>query len=89
MYSDELTLVRVDEKMAADLVGTWSDGNRTYTFDANGNYDFESRDDKYSGDYFFRGNGELVTIKYADVHSSEYKIEDDTLTFGAYTYERQ
>lgn len=89
MYSDELTLVRVDEKTVADLVGTWSDGNRTYTFYANGNYDFESRDDKYSGDYFFRGNGELVTIKYADVYANEYKVEDDTLIFGAYTYERQ
>lgn len=54
-----------------------------------GNYDFESRDDKYSGNYFFRGNGELVTIKYGDVYTNEYKVEDDTLTFGAYTYERQ
>lgn len=65
-----------------DLVGSWSNGNGTTVFDANGNFTMDG--DMGSGTYEISGTQLILTSVDGTQHTYTFSIEDDVLTI---TYE--
>lgn len=42
LVSDDITLVKVDDSIVSTFIGTWSNGNRSYTFKDDGTYTFDT-----------------------------------------------
>ena len=61
-----------------DLVGSWSNGNGTTVFDANGNFTMDG--DMGSGTYETSGTQLILTTMDGTQHTYTFSIEDDVLT---------
>lgn len=83
LVSDEIILERVDDSVVSNLIGTWSNGDTTYTFDTDGKYRVKESDDSYWGEYFVVSGTEVVLGKARkDMKMQSYKIEGETLTIN-------
>lgn len=91
LIAEEITLERVEDSVANRILGTWTNGNVTYTFDTKGEYQVKKSSDSYWGQYYFNGENELVMGRsLSDFQSEEYRIEGNQLILGDYlTLSRQ
>ena len=90
LISDELTLIKTDEWITTSLIGTWSDGKRTYTFDSDGSYEVKTSSDWYWGKYFIMGENQIVLGKHLDnLKTYKYSLDGNTLTINNNQFIRQ
>lgn len=90
LISDELTLVKVNSSIASALLGTWSDGETTYSFDNDGTYHVKESGDSYWGKYFIIDESNIVLgEQLEDLEMEQYSIEGGTLTIDSCSLKRQ
>ena len=80
---DEIVLEKVDDSIASNLFGTWTNEDVTYTFDMDGNYHVKTSEDSDWGKYFVVSESELVLGERLDnLTLWPYEIDGDTLTIN-------
>ncbi len=83
LVSDEIVLEKVDDSIASNLFGTWTNEDVTYTFDMDGNYHVKTSEDSDWGKYFVVSESELVLGERLDnLTLWPYEIDGDTLTIN-------
>lgn len=89
LVSDEITLVKVEDWIASNLIGKWSDGKKTYTFDSDGTYEVKTSKDWYWGQYFIiDGNKIVLGEQLEDLEVYDYKIEGNAFILEERTFVR-
>ncbi|MDO5410186.1 MAG: hypothetical protein Q4F21_06990, partial [Lachnospiraceae bacterium] len=87
LVSDEITLVKADDWIASSLIGVWSDGSRTYTFESEGKYEVKTSDDWYWGKYFIIDENKIVLGKHLDnLRIYDYSLEGNSFILNEHTF---
>ena len=90
LVSDEITLVKADAWIASSLIGIWSDGDKTYTFDSDGTYEVKTSDDWYWGRYFIIDENQIVLGEHLeDLRVYDYSLEGNSFALNERTFVRQ
>lgn len=90
LVSDEITLIRADDELVSNVVGTWSNDNTTYTFDSDGTYEIQTSNDWYWGMYFIINENKIVLGKHLDnLGVYDYTLEGNSFTLDNCDYVRQ
>lgn len=90
LKSDEITLYKVDDTIANNIIGTWIRGKDKYIFDDDGTYHFYGGNNSYWGYYFVIDETNIVLGKQSDELTVEnYVIKGNELSInGGSTYKR-
>lgn len=90
LVSDELTLVKADNWIASSLIGIWSDGSKTYTFDSDGTYEVKTSDDWYWGKYFIIDESQIALgERLDDIRVYGYNLEGNSFILDEQAFVRQ
>ena len=90
LVSDEITLIKADDWISSSLIGIWSDGKKTYTFDSDGTYEVETSNDWYWGRYFIIDENQIVLGEHMDdLRVYDYSLEGNSFVLNERTYTRQ
>lgn len=90
LVSDEITLVKADDRIAFNLTGVWSDDDKTYTFDADGTYEVKTSDDWYWGRYFIIDESQIVLGEHnEDLKVYDYSLEGNSFVLNERVFVRQ
>lgn len=89
LVSDEITLVKADDRIASSIIGIWSDDSKTYTFDSDGTYEVKTPNDWYWGKYFIIDETHIVLGKHLDnLRVYDYSLEGNSFTLNEQTFVR-
>ena len=83
LKSDQITLIRANTSIANQLLGDWSNGETTYTFDSEGKYKVKRGNDWYWGYYFIIDEDNIVLGKQSDdCKINHYSMNGNNLTIN-------